>query len=739
MGRTKASARSLALWVCLGAFAPAQQGPPAPATSAALVGEADYRAGLEAARKLSREQEWKSANSAWLELLRAHPGANYLRPELEEIRLQLRRTAFWSKTKAPKLDDLLSGDLRSWEPSRAWLSIRYTREQLADFSSSVVDGQPLYSHPAHFQDAWSISLEGTPDEVASTVFLISDGSSGHGVKFGQNESGKPLYFPHTLFAFAESGSRELQTVEPKQLKPKTKSVSAQIRVDARLLRGFYAGTPVLQTERSSRDFGGLSFTGKGAFGTLALEGKIDSGWIDGVLDRAMAQKRLEFDAAWEEPPELAAWNSAAPAAGQEPSIDEIVQGLEFKFAGDEQTKALYSVLDKALLQGRKGCLEVLDALALIPPELKHDAMLDYVKLRASVGLGRYNDALVHLAAVKIEPEHERARALLRASFLELAGSRESAAAEFEALASANPTLASVHTKWIESLLRLGKREPAREVMQRARAAMPASLSLAALELQVTKATLGPPWKRVFEHKGAHFIVRSDVSAKLCRDAVRVLDKAMERCVFEFGALPEGPREPSVAYLFGGEAGYKDYVKGIADGSAENSLGVYALLLKQVVAWNQPDEERLWSVLRHECLHRYLDLRLGEPPRWFNEGLAETFAAGGLRDGTWASGTLCPERLAMLRAKLSAVGPLADFAYLSDAQFMEHCEENYALAWAWVHFLRFESEAGRKLIATLLDGLDAGLDDSTALDRALADVDGPALLTSFLAFVNALPR
>jgi hypothetical protein len=483
----------------------------------------------------------------------------------------------------------------------------------------------------------------------------------------------------------------------------------------------------------------LTLATNGDFGSLILTGKVDSGWIDGVLDRAVAAKRRAFDAAWQDPIELSAWTVTIADPSEELSVSQLMSALSFQLPVKPEQQELFDLLDKGALDSRAGSLELLSALELLPDTLLADDLREYFKFRAALGLERWSDALEHLSKLQSALEQQPSRDLMRAILLINADKLEEGAAILETLAQADPKLAVVHLMLVQTLLRSARTPQAREAIRRAREALPASAGLLELELKVTKADLGPPWKRVFEHTGAYFTVRSDVSVKLCRDAVRVLDKAMERCLFEFGPLPNGKPERSLAYLFTGKSGYRDYVHGIADSSMENSRGIYATQLKQIVAWNQPDIEELWSTLRHECVHRYLDLRIGYAPRWFNEGLAETFAAGAQRDQSWKPGTPREMWLGLLREKRPAAPSFQDFAYMDEATFLQQCETNYAYAWAWMHYLRFENDIGRKLFNALLRGFDEGLDTSVVIDRALQGVDTAALQRDFLTQINALLR
>ena len=78
-------ARLMVLLALVGASAPAR------AQDAAA-----FEEGAAAAEALVRRGDWDASRAAWLELLRAHAGADYARPRIPEIRESLRRAAFWT-------------------------------------------------------------------------------------------------------------------------------------------------------------------------------------------------------------------------------------------------------------------------------------------------------------------------------------------------------------------------------------------------------------------------------------------------------------------------------------------------------------------------------------------------------------------------------------------------------------------------------------------------------------------
>jgi len=176
------------------------------------------------------------------------------------------------------------------------------------------------------------------------------------------------------------------------------------------------------------------------------------------------------------------------------------------------------------------------------------------------------------------------------------------------------------------------------------------------------------------------------------------------------------------------------VDNIADSGHENTLGLYNVLVKQVVAWNQPDVQELWDTLRHEVAHRYLDLAIGHrPPRWLNEGLAETFAACWNTEGKFAAGRMRKRALATFLRSPNLLD-ISSFVVQPQEEFLKKAEIGYAQAWALVHFLRFEED--QRIYDRLMTDLEQGANPLLALEQNLAVLDRGDFNKRFLAWLNA---
>ena len=753
---------ALAIALCLH-VATAGPAPRARSTSAAArlethvasTAQADFESSLAELQALLEHRRWKDAERALRALLLKHAGADYVRPHLQALREDLERAAFWQVVDEPRPETLISGRLLRYSPSSGNVRVLYALESAADF---VVQGAARV-HPMHFSDSWELEVEGTPDEVANLAyFVMLSPSQGYLLRFGQREKGQFLYSLH--FAQRLDGSEQvvLAEAEPELRKSRSKTVKGEIQVSRRSIRMKYDGRKVLEIDKTEEDCGSLALiasTPDGAlspFGTLIVDGKIDRGWLGGLLDEAVADQRSAFEAQWVDPPEFAAWGTAPQSESHDLSSSELFGRLKFRFRLEQQEQL--TLFDEVCASFGKGPERAAATLAQIgawsddtlPPSARA-----YLELNCQLELERPMLALRALDALQVDPEQALDLEILRAELLSQSGRLAQAQAAFERIARQHPEVSLAHLRSAEALLLLGRPESAHEAILRGLESSPASPRLHELEVKVVKASKGPSWNKSYQQCGKHFAVWTDVDRRLVRKASQVLDEAWEHCLEFFGPLPEGAfsSQPgtlvpgfsvhSSAYLFSGEASYLDYVHGVADPGLENTLGVYSQQLKQIAAWNQSNSEELWRTLRHEVVHRYLDLAIGSRiPRWLNEGLAECFASCWGADDEFGRGRVSRAALYTLRAR-KALEPLRTFVLASETDFLQDAELGYAQAFALVCFLRFGSEEPQKLLDDLIEGLRAGQDPALVLSEALGACDPEHLQQEFLQWLDARLR
>lgn len=740
-------------WLC--AIAPSAGAHPVVAAAPGALGsdEASFGAALMDAQRLLRARRWSLAERAIRALLAAHAGADYVRPHLSGLREDLRRAAFWSGVDEPDLDELVSGELLDHAAGTGAIRIGYTREALADFERAGA----ARVHPMHFAGPWKIELEGSPSEVSSIALFVALGPrDGYLLHFGERRAGAPTFTPHSARRLRGEDERELGAADPVP-RSDARAVRAEVEVRADAIRMRYAGRVVLELEKPEDAWGSFALVSTSptgeleTFGQLTLDGEAQRGWIDGLLDAAVSERRAAFDAAWSEPAELAAWGATPPGDAPDLDLRSLFAGVEFRFAFESPAQRERFAHARELLgRGRAQAAATLELTGAWPADTLPADALAFVRLQCALELDRPTLALDELERVRFAEGHGLERALLRADLLLRAGRLADARAAFEDVLEERPRTAFAHARAAEAELLLGEAESAHRTILRGLEVLPGSEQLRALERQVAKAARGPAWERAFEHRGRHFTVHTDADPRLAARASRTLDEAWQRCGDFFGRLSaaelralaagrRGAGPHSTAYVFSGRGSYATYVEDVAD-AGEGTLGIYSPLLKQVAAWNQPSEAELTDTLRHEAAHRYLDVVLGERvPRWLNEGLAECFAASWREDGTFAPGErMRASALATIREG-EPLTPLRELFTQPESEFLRRPRVGYAQAWALTHFLRFGAAADRRLFDRIWKGLRAGDDPQAVLADALRGADVEDLQRRFLAWLDERAR
>jgi len=743
-GRARPIAWAAALAVLLATFPSVSFAQAAPAPAVAAPDAEGFAKEFEAAARLMSARNWGKAHEAWLALLRRHSGQDYVRPRVEEVRAELRRSAFWQVTKEPEPKAVVSGGLAYYARSSGQIDLRYSAETLGDFTRlETEEGLPLpgersaalYMHPLTFHGPYTILLEARPEELVNVaVFVALDAGEGYLVQIG-GEAGLSTYLHRILRLGRE---RPLAQCEPEPSKPgkgsKAKAVKASIQVDTKTIRYSYDGKKLFELENERAELGQWGLVVRGSFGVLQLKGTIEPSWIDGKQDAFVETAREAFQKTYVDPPELAPWKDVRRATSLEQRLTRMFRSVAIPGPFEPEQKALLDRLERLREDGR--VLEAIGELRSLPvgalsPEAS-TLLLALCELQADRPGRALADLERHEELTPLSPTllFLKARLLARvegvAEAIEVLG----------ALAQDETSDPAVHFELTQDLILLGRFDEARVALERGQAGRRQLTELGELRTQLAKATLGPEWRERFTQESERFTVASDINKEACRSAVRALDEAWSRCGEWFGAPSAAP--PTRVFLFSGEAGYQGYALGIVHDELAGSLGAYSSLLKQILAWNASDRELLLRTLRHECGHRYLDLALGDVPIWLDEGLAEYVAASKLPNGRWQEGAV-DERCSLgVRQGASSFTELRAFLRLEPGPFMEKAEFHYPEAWAFVHFLRRGGDAtATGFLQRLWTELAAPTDAASAVDAALVGVDVAALQRAFSAHVVRL--
>lgn len=713
-----------------------------------------FQAARDDVQEALRKRDWKDAEALILAQLKAHEGADYVRPYLVGIEQDLRRAMFWQTADVPDSDDLITGDLLRYSPSSGQIRIRYRADNAGDF---VKEGA-VYVHPAFFADDWTVEFKGRSDELRQAALILNfDSEVLYVLQIGSSIKGESVYYKHTLSRLNLRGQGEQQILEqldPKKERKASETITAKVAVSERKITFHYGGRKIMSVDNPTGSLGTMAWMSNQKrafqpFGQFIVDGKVDTGWMTGLLDAAVARSRATFDESWERPAAFDAWPALESDGEEELGLEQVLARV--KFVADYKSKTQKQTADKIRELSRNGRGQVRSLLAELQnkgEKVMSPKALGMLLLELGMKLDRPSLALESLARAEFADGSELDEALMTADLTAMAGKLEKAESLFAELAGSEPDLTYAKRRQAECALLLGQPQRAAAAIRAGLAAKPLSATLHELEWKTVKASKGPAWRVVRTKEGEHFRLFANTNKKLAHQAGAVLDEAWLRCGEFFGPLlgdhlpspaaldgaDQGPH--SIAYLFAGEAGYLDYVRDIAEDDHEASLGVYTPLLKQIVAWNQPSYAALKDTLRHEVAHRYLDLALGERiPRWLNEGLAETFAASWTKDGKFEPGGKIEHWLLTIQANPKIPSP-GQFFYMRNEEFNANSEANYAIAWATVHFLRFQSKVGKDLLPSILGGIAAGEDPAYAIDLSLDEIEQAGLQAELLKWLQS---
>ncbi|MFT7464086.1 MAG: tetratricopeptide (TPR) repeat protein [Pseudohongiellaceae bacterium] len=286
----------------------------------------------------------------------------------------------------------------------------------------------------------------------------------------------------------------------------------------------------------------------------------------------------------------------------------------------------------------------------------------------------------------------------------------------------------LHVMLAAILVQQGDYDGAKEAMQAAIEAGVKPVELEGVAFMMTRARFGPEWSNAYEFKSKSYVVRSDLSQKVCADATKSLEQALSMYERMFGRGEESDDAPLryLVYIFSGASGYMSYAGDLFGSAPVNTAGVYTPVLKQLLIWNLPNHEDMMRTVRHEGFHQYLDRIVSNPPLWFNEGTAEYFETATLKRGKMTPGDPLVNHVVQLNSKGMRWAKIEDLVLMSRAEFMADAGLHYAESWALVHYLLHSGRDEKKIYESYRQALIEGATQVGAAESAFAGVDWNAL-------------
>jgi len=682
----------------------------APSQEAPSEEEQVFEQELARVHKKMEAGDWDVARKRLERALASHSEGPYLLTRLGGVELSLKRCVFWSERPEQDVPALFKGELISHKASSGKLHLRYEEDKPHDF---VMSGLSL-THAIEFSGPYSITID---DNVTPSLLVCTTSAGSVQVSYGRvfnlgvgNPAHKKPIQRWVEITRTYTDERGMPKRESKRKEytssRKTKQSVFEIKVTGTQVKASFNGKSLLSVKKPKDAWGKILIPAGGPHGVIDIEGDA-SEWLKRQRDRTFQAEWKRFEAGWKLedhlPPELAA--KLASAVPTEVNVAE--RGKE-------------------------------------PSELGADQVLIWNAAVEAWNDGNYEIVLVEAEKLlALEPDVGEAR-FLAAQALLAERRVEEAIGGLADCVERHPSYREAVSLFAQLLLRTGRFEEARTAISRGVGAGVPAAELQSVSITAEKAIHGPPWKTKHAFDSRHYRVASDLSRETCRAVALELEGSFRYISRRLGEGQHEPERMFQVFVFAGKASYLDYVEDVFGGRGDSTQGMYSPFLKQLLVLDSEPRESLMHTVRHEGFHQYLDSLLDEPPIWFNEGLAEYFAAAHAPTGEWREGRLLPERLAVLTGdparpfvKAEELQSLRTFLHTSQVRFMTKARRNYAQAWALVHYLRHSTRQNRAIFDRLFAELLAGTENREAIDRAFDGVDLKQMDTAFASYVQKL--
>jgi len=688
-----------------------------------------FEDGLEVVQGLLERGRYAEGQKRLAKLLDEHARAPYVLGRRVQIEELMRQLAFGAAVPPVDPRDLISGELLKWNPKDGTIKLRY--EGGADMKDWTKSGSMMI-HPAPFRGPHSITIKGKhyPDDTTGFVFvcmaeeksiLVVPGLAPF-AKGDMSYSGIPATIE------LQSGDKS-DTIGGGSDSPidRGHSFTIGVVVNATQVSCYFGNKAIARANKKAEDWGSIAVANFGPC-EIVLSGKVEPSWIQGLVDTERQGRLAVFSRRWEPKDDLPAWlfEAPPPTAAADPT------SRAWPMSVDEAGAALVNRAMSLLSEGEANA--ALKAIDKSPEGTLPDTVRDYLRGILLHEIGRDEEAAASCKKVREKDPTFVPSALIEADALVALGHVEDALAIYRDLLARFPQAADLHAEAALFLGASGRWDEAERLVSTALGNGARSKQLDAASHVVHKAVHGPGWPRPNDYESAHYHVVSDMDAKVCFEASKILEQAYAVFVTRL-ERPAATTERFKVYLFSGQAGYQTHIADLLGETVPHTAGLYVPALRQLFIWNVPEHEDMMKTVRHEGFHQYLDRIMNDPPLWFNEGLAEYFEGAKVIHGTWTTGEPRADHL----SRLKAPQPLDKFLFLDGTAFMANASFDYAQAWAFIHFLLHSTRENRDLFDAFWDSFKRIPAHADAIRDALGDRKIEELDAEFRAHVAAMER
>lgn len=711
-------------------------------------GPAEVRGALATVDALADQGKFTEALTSLTSLLERFSDSDYARAARSEIEMLDARCRFHADYSQPDANDLISGKITV---RNRRTELDYSERDWSDFTRH--SKSKMYVHEAVLRSG-KITVAGTA--YTSATFMVCAGPDvGYYVAIGtcppdpevRRYSGYGSYMP-TQVIRSRGGEREVlyenewgrgsheRRDEVRGYKKFPIRPDRKFRIELSLSSNQVTVTVnrkrLTRFSKPSDEYGTFGFEIGGEIDEFTVAGQIDPGWIRGKVDAHRKHAFATFRESYRATDHLPAWLFEPIAGGQRARYEG-----GFPAGQRPGDTDLYERLTASL--NERMFLSLLRRTKSISEDEIPRGLVAYFRAMAHLHLGDHEQGLEECAVLlEVDPEYALGWAI-QGSLLVEAGRGAEAEKSLEKAIELEPGLNWSYIEYSRHLLRSRRVVDAQVVLDRAVVAGCESPEFDSMNTILLKVRRGPSWPQSFSHRTEHYLIRSDLDERVCRNAGKLLEASLKhyQTYLVRPTASQADTAPFEVYIFSGKAGFESYCRGALGSTPVHCAGLYSPLLKQLLIWNQSDHASTLRTIRHEGLHQYVDSVTDSVPTWLNEGLAEYFEVSTTRLGVPGKGLVLPRNLRALRAMRRSTVPFSTLARMSHARFYQRSQVLYPLSWAWVHFFRHGSKANRAVFEAMLDGCSAGRPWLEVMRESLQDVDLEKLEREFWEYVQEL--
>lgn len=684
--------------------------------------EAAFDKSLAAVHIKMAAGKWDQAVGGIEAILKTHANQLYVQAQSAGIINDYKTSRFYQAYPKPRLKDLLSGKVKSFNPRTGIVKITYD-DDWRDWQGKAGG---LRIHPMVFAGKYSVTVAGKkyPENGVRIFYdLVTADDDFFTAQFGYDS--KQSYILDELGA--KVGGLDKTFAKGKSKAKLGEKFTATIIVTEKDIAMRYKRKSALKTRRRRDQMGQIAIF-RGKWDTLTIEGKVEPSWHQAVIDAEVAKNRESFKGSFNIKKQLPKWLFEVPdTASTPPKSNSWLPG-----------NGVSGKMNIALSEWANGNpRKALETIATVTNDDGELVTRQFVRASLQLAVGDAEAALATCDKIKAE-DRDSLTGMLRAQVFDALGQRKEATTELRLAVKDDPGRFACYEALIVQLLRANKHEEAARVIRDGKIKHGLWKELKSLDTLLAMAERGPQFARKFSAKSKHYEVVSDIDARTCGEACQLLEQSYLSLKNRFAKIKDGKKiQRFKVFLFAGEGGYQDYCEAILGSAKPHTAGLYSPVLKQLLIWNLPRREDMDRTIRHEGFHQYLDRLMANPPTWLNEGTAEYWETAKREKSTITGGQVRKDHIATLIRSRKALPNLKDFAYGNRSDFYANAQQRYAQAWALVHFLRESNRDNLKCYEKLWQGLSTVGSTRAAMDAAFKGVDWGQLQNAFWEHLRSL--